>query len=59
MDENTGHPSKTIYGGKAPGDLPRTAAMETGAGGRLRERQHRLKRVFRFRVRIGFGVVFR
>ena len=30
-----------------------------GAGARLRERQHELKRVFRFRVRTGFGVVFR
>ena len=30
-----------------------------GAGARLRERQHELKSVFRFRVRIGFGVVFR
>ena len=30
-----------------------------GAGVCLRERQHELKRVFRFRVRIGFGVVFR
>ena len=30
-----------------------------GGGRRLCERQHRLKRGFRFRVRIGFGVVFR
>ena len=29
------------------------------ARARLRERQHEIKRVFRFRVRIGFGVVFR
>ena len=43
-----------------PGDLPRTAAKEArGRAPLMRTPAYRLKRSFRFRVRIGFGVVFR